>query len=266
MASLYLSVAKIVNSRYLIRVMAIREIKSRYMQSLLGIFWALLQPGMMAVIYWFVFSLGFKLKPAGNVPFLVWFFCAFAPWTMFSEMITMSIGSIVDNRALIKRTLFPSQVFTLIYSAVAGFGHVIMLGLLVVMMLLYKIPLTLYAFQFLYYALGLVFLMVGLGWLVSALHVISRDTGQIVGIIMQVWFWATPIIYGPELVPEKFRFILKINPLYYVVNGYRDSFIYHRPFWLDLEAAGIFWVEVFGLFVIGALVFRKFRREFADVL
>ncbi|MBF0351192.1 MAG: ABC transporter permease [SAR324 cluster bacterium] len=238
----------------------------RYTQSALGVVWAFLHPAVMTFLYWFVFSFGLKLQPAGNAPFLIWFFCGFIPWISFSEMITMITPSVVNHPALIKRTLFPSEIFPVIYALVSGFGHIIMMVILLLLLLLSHIPVTWYALQFFYYSAGLILLTIGLGWLFSSLNVLSRDIGQLVAILLQVWFWATPIIYGPELVPHFLHWVLQINPLYYVVHGYRNTFVYFQPFWNDGVTAIIFWGEVLTILILGGFVFKRFKPEFADIL
>ena len=257
---------KIIHHRYMIRVMAIREIRSRYVGSIIGLFWSVIHPLMMVIIYWFVFSLGFKVKPTGNFPFVVWFFCAFVPWSTFSEMLATTTNSVVTHGTLIKRTLFPSEILPFIYLVSSGISHLIMLVILVVMLAFNGIPFSWYNFQFLYYWAALIVLMLGLGWLFSGINVFLRDTHQLVGVLLQMWFWGTPIFWTLGMLPEKMHFFLKLNPMFYIVQGYRDSFLYHRPLWDNLKMGLYFWAVCLPILVIGGIVFRKLKTDFADVL
>lgn len=259
-------IQKIIHHHYMIRVMALREIKSRYVGSVIGLFWSVIQPIIMVFIYWFIFSLGFKMQPTDNIPFVVWFFCAFVPWSTFNEMLATTTHSVVIHGTLIKRTLFPSEILPFIYLVSSGISHLIMLGILLIMLALNGISLSLHNFQFLYYWGALMTMMLGLGWLFSGINVFFRDMGQVIGVLLQIWFWATPIFWTLGMLPQKLHFFLKLNPMYYIVQGYRDSFLYHRPFWENWKLGAYFWALSLLLLIVGGLVFRKLKPDFADVL
>jgi len=106
----------------------------------------------------------------------------------------------------------------------------------------------------------------GFGWAVSALNVFVRDVGQIVAVIIQVGFWATPILWDISIMPLKVQMIFKLNPMFYIVQGYRESFIYFSPFWRHPYQTLYFWVVAVTILVIGALIFKKLKPQFADVL
>ena len=144
--------------------------------------------------------------------------------------------------------------------------HSIFLLLLMVLILLYGMPFSIYWFQALYYFGAMSVLVLGLSWIFSSINVFARDTGQIVSIILQFGFWGTPIFWDIGIMPEKIQFIIKLNPMYYIVQGYRESFIYFIPFWKHLELTIYFWTVAIFLFIIGALIFRRLRPHFADVL
>lgn len=250
----------------MIRTMALREIRNRYVGSFIGMVWSVLHPMVMVFIYWFVFSVGFKMQPTGDHPFVIWFFCAYVPFTTFSEMISITSESAIIHKTLIKRTLFPSEILPFIYVVSSGITHLIMLGILVLMLVISGIGFSLYSLQFLIYYLGLIVFMTGLGWLFSALNVFVRDVGQMVKVIMQIWFWATPIFWQLQMLPERYHPLLKLNPLYYIVQGYRDTFLYKVPFWHNLDLTLYFWALALITFAVGGLVFRRLKPEFADVL
>ena len=127
-------------------------------------------------------------------------------------------------------------------------------------------PFSFYYIQFFYYLLYMAILALGLGWAFSALNVFIRDIGQIVGVVMQVGFWATPIFWDINMMPPKVQMILKLNPMFYIVQGYRESFIYFVPFWRHPYQTLYFWLVTLTVFVCGALIFKKLKPQFADVL
>jgi lipopolysaccharide transport system permease protein/teichoic acid transport system permease protein len=106
----------------------------------------------------------------------------------------------------------------------------------------------------------------GLSFAVSALHVFIRDVGPIVSVALQVGFWATPIFWDVNIMPLKVQFIFKLNPMFYIIQGYRESFIYFHPFWTHPYQTLYFWIITSLVFVIGALIFKKLKPQFADVL
>ena len=110
------------------------------------------------------------------------------------------------------------------------------------------------------------FLALGISWIVSALNVFIRDVGQITGVIIQMGFWGTAIMWDIQIMPEKIQNIIKLNPMFYVVQGYRESFIYFQPFWRHPVLTIYFWTVTIIIFVVGALIFKKLKPQFADVL
>ena len=128
---------------------------------------------------------------------------------------------------------------------------------------------SLYSLQFLYFTIGMSVFCVGLGWIVSALNVFYRDVGQLFLVVLNMWFWLTPIVWPPEMLqtyPRLVRFCLLMNPMYYIVQGYRASFIYHTGFWENWRLGVYFWVVSLAVFVVGGMLFRKLKPSFPDVI
>ncbi len=252
--------------RRLIVRMAKREMKTDYVGSFLGFTWTFIRPMVMIFVFWFVFSVGFKAKPMNNVPFVVWLTAGMAPWFIFSDIINGATTTIVGNANLIKKTLFQSQILPIVKIVSCLLTHSIFLLILFGLCLLQGMPVSWYYFQFLYYLFGLCVFSLGIGWLVSALHVFLRDVGQLVGVILQVGFWLTPIFWDINMMSAPIQRILKINPMYYVIQGYRESFISFIPFWHHPLYSLYFWLVSIVALVVGALIFQKLKPQFADVL
>jgi len=250
----------------LIIAMARREVATQYVGSLLGFIWTFISPMVMIFVFWVVFSIGFRIKPANDVPFVVWLTAGMAAWFVFSEIINGCTGAIVANAHLIKKTLFHPQILPVIKIVSGLITHGVFLLLLVILIAFHRLPFSLYYFQFLYYVFCMCVLALGLGWALSALNVFIRDMGQIVAVALQMGFWGTPIFWDINMMPQRLQFIFKLNPMFYIVQGYRDSFIYFCPFWKHPCLTLYFWVVTLTLFGVGAIVFQRLKPQFADVL
>lgn len=264
--SFVLFVLALYERRSLIVEMAKRDISTQYVGSFLGFFWAFINPLLMISILWFVFSVGLRVKPSGDVPFVVFLTAGMAIWNTFSEVINISTGVIVNNSHLVKKIVFQLSILPVVKLVCTLVTHSIFLSLLMILILLHGMPFNVYWFQALYYFGAMSVLVLGLSWIFSSVNVFARDTGQIVTLIIQFGFWGTPIFWDINIMPEKIQSIIKLNPMYYIVQGYRDSFIYFVPFWRHLELTIYFWTVAIFLFIIGALIFRRLRPHFADVL
>ena len=256
----------LVQKRSLIASMAKREVATQYVGSIMGFVWTFVQPMVLVAVLWVVFSLGFRVKPVDDVPFVVWLTAGMCGWFIFADVLGGSASVIISNANLIKKTLFPSQILPVVKLTSAFIAHSIFIVVLLGLILFNRMSPSIYYFQFIYYLFCLSVLGLGLGWAVSALNVFIRDVGQIVTVILQIGFWATPILWNIQMMPEKIQFIFKLNPMYYIIQGYRDSFIYSIPFWHHPLLTLYFWVTAGSLFLIGALIFQKLKPQFPDVL
>ena len=252
--------------RRLVLLMARREIVSQYVGSGLGSLWMFIQPVVMITVFWFVFSMGFKVKPTNDVPFVVWLTAGLAPWFLFSAIVNGSASVVVNHSHLIKKTIFFSQLLPVVKICSSMVAHSVFLGILFCLIILQGIAVDLWFVQVLYYLFCLVVLSLGISWLISALYVFLRDVGQIVGVMLQVGFWLTPIFWDIEMMPPKIQLLLKINPVYYIIQGYRDSFLAGIPFWHRPVYSLYFWFFAMFLFCLGAFVFNRMKPQFSDVL
>ncbi len=256
----------ILSHRQLILAMARREVKGQYAASVLGTAWTFIHPLVLIFVFWFVFSVGFKAKPMNNVPFVVWLTAGMMPWFLFADILATSAGIVVGHANLIKKTLFPSQVLPMVRIVAGLVTHFVFLILLVGLLLFQHISFTLYFFQFFYYSLCLCLFVLGLSWIVSSLNVFLRDISQMVAVVVQVGFWVTPVFWDLQIMPKKAQLILKLNPMYYIVQGYRDSFIYGVGFWHHPYQTVYFWVVCIAMLFLGVYVFQRLKPQFADVL
>lgn len=256
----------LVNYKKLIVSLAKREMATQYIGSLLGIVWAFIHPLVMILVFWFIFSVGFRVKPMNDVPFVVWLTAGMAPWFYFSEIVTGSTSVVVANSNLVKKMIFPTEILPVVKILASFISHAFFLLILFVLMLFQGLDMSFYFFQAGYYLFALWVLALGLSLLTSALNVFVRDIGHLVAVVMQVGFWGTPIFWDINIMPEQIRFLLKLNPVYYFVQGYRESFIYFVPFWHHPWQTIYFWVVTLSILCAGMLIFDRLKPQFADVL
>lgn len=252
--------------RTLIVEMAKRDISTQYVGSALGFIWTFINPLVMIFIFWVIFSFGFRVSPQNNVPFIVWLTAGMAIWNTFSESLNSSTGAILTNAHLVKKVVFPVSILPVVKLLSSFITHSIFLLILMLMILLYGLPFHLYWFQFLYYFVAMSVLSLGASWIFSSINIFARDTAQIVHVILQFGFWGTPIFWDINMMPKKFHILFKLNPMYYIVQGYRDSFIYFVPFWEHGSMTLYFWGVAFLVFALGSIIFLRLRPHFADVL
>ena len=264
--SFFYLIRLIILQKHLIVSMAKREVANQYVGSLLGFIWTFINPMVMIFVFWVVFSVGFRVQPKNDVPFVVWLTAGMAVWFVFADIVNGSSGLIVSNAHLIKKTLFHSHILPVIKMVSCLITHSIFLLVLVGLIVTQKMPFSFYFLQFLYYLLCMSVLALGISWIVSALNVFIRDVGQIVAVIIQMGFWATPIFWDIQMMPPKIQIIFKCNPMYYIVQGYRESFIYFTPFWSHPIQTLYFWSVSVTFFIAGALIFKKLKPQFPDVL
>ncbi len=253
-------------SRQVIWELAKRDIVQKYVGSRIGLLWTVIHPLSLICIFWFVFGFGLKSQPVADVPFSIWLTAGMAAWFAFSEILAESTVMIVSNPHLIKKIRFPSQILPVVKIVSSLINHLIFLFLLIVLLLFHHLPITLLSVQVIYYYFCLTMLALGLSWLTSAINVFVRDVGQIVQLFLQITFWATPIIWNLDIMPVKVQTVLRLNPMCYVINGYRQAFIYHEPFWLNIREGIYFWLITAFFLILGALVFRRLKPHFPDIL
>ena len=246
--------------------MAKRELASQYVGSFIGFLWTIINPLITIIVFWVIFSVGFKVQPVNDVPFIIWLTAGMSAWYCFSTIVAESTNCVVGAAQLIKKTLFPASILPIV-KLVSGLAiHVIFLSILVLLLLYEKMPVSLYYLQFVYYLVCMLILALGLGWFLAAMNVFVKDTGHIVTVVLQLGFWTTPIFWNIEIMPESWQFYFKLNPMFYIVQGYRESFIYFEPFWNHPYQTLYFWVVTTAVLFTGVLVFKKLRPHFADVL
>lgn len=255
-------------SRHLIWKLAKNDFRKRYAGSSMGALWALAQPVVTVAMYYIVFD---KLMGGGgrgveDVPFVLFLTAGLVPWFYFNEALNNGTNALREYDYLVKKVVFKISILPIIKVIAATFIHVFFVAVLLIVAALYGYYPTVYTTQILYYSACLFVFVLALCYATCAVVVFFKDLTQIIGIALQIGIWATPILWNIDSAPGEWVVILKLNPLVYIVNGYRSA-IYERSwFFEDFFSTMYFWIVTVVLFGIGVAVFKRLKPHFADVL
>jgi lipopolysaccharide transport system permease protein len=258
---------KIYVQRGLIRNFVVRDLKTRYVGSFMGLFWSVIHPIVLLISYTFVFLVVFKQRPlpdTGTTSFPLFLFCSILPWLFFQETLQRSSTVIIDNANLITKTLFPSEILPLSVLLAAFVNHLIGFAILLCIIFFTIGKVSFFILMIPVYLFLLMLFTLGLSWFVSSLNVFVRDVSQVLTVILTFWFWFTPIFYTSDRLSPRLMFLVRWNPMAPVVMGYRDCLLRMRM--PDLGVLAVFALISFVVFAAGGLFFRKTKREFVDVL
>lgn len=265
-SSFFAFLRDIYHSKTLIFQLAINDFKSRYVGSYLGIIWAFIQPLITILVLWFVFQVGFRSAPVNNFPFILWLSCGLIPWFFFVDSVSSSANSLLEYSYLVKKVMFRVSVLPIVKILSAFFVHLFFIGFLVFMFWIYGYRPNICYIQLFYFSFSMTLLVLGLSWITSSLVVFLKDTAQVVAVILQMGFWLTPILWPIAMVPERYHFLFKLNPMFYIVEGYRDTLIHGVWVWHRYNQSMYFWAITILIFIVGALLFKRLRPHFSDVL
>lgn len=258
-------------NRKLIWKLAKNDFKTRYAGSYMGIVWAFIQPVVTILVYWIVFEFGFNakgeiLKEGVSVPYVLYLTTGIVPWFYFSEALTNGTNALLEYNYLVKKVVFKISILPIIKIIAATFIHVFFVCFMLVLAAGYGYYPDIHLLQIIYFSLCMFVFVLGLCYATCAIIVFFRDLGQIINIFLQVGMWATPILWNISMVPEEYRIIFKFNPIFYIVNGYRSAIFEKTWFWEDFYSTMFFWIITVVIFGIGALIFKRLKVHFADVL
>ncbi|HZF20083.1 MAG TPA: ABC transporter permease [Burkholderiales bacterium] len=249
--------------RELAYFLAWRDVKVRYKQTALGVLWAVIQPFFTMVIFTVLFGQLAKI-PTDGIPGPVFYFSALVPWIYFSTTVTNAGMSLVTNAGLLTKIYFP-RIILPVAAAISNLvdfliGSALFIGFIVY----YKIPLGWSLLLWPLLVVLLVLLALSLGLFLAALNVKYRDFRYAIPFLIQLLLFGTPIIYPASMIPEKFKWVLAVNPMSGVIEGFRYALVPSRTMHWDL-----LWISVAAtavLFIAGVAYFRRAERAFADIV
>lgn len=245
-----------------------RDIQERYRGSFLGLFWSILNPVLLLLVYGFVFGVIFKAKwpvvNGVNSNFSVLLFCGLVTHMLFADVLTRSAQLIVGNANYVKKVVFPLGLFSGILTFSAGFHFVVSFSIAWIYALYSGAILSWVILWFPIIFLMFCFFLVGVSWIVSALGVYFRDVTYVTAFIATAMMFLSPIFYPASSVPGSFSAVMKLNPLTYYVETFRGIAVYGQAPSVRASLIALFIAVIF--FVLGRLFFNRVKRGFADVL
>jgi len=248
--------------RELFLVLVQRDIKVRYKQTVLGVVWAVLQPVLTMLIFTVIFG-GLAKIPSDGYPYAIFVFAALLPWTFFANAVSTSSMSLVASANMVSKVYFPRIIIPLASIGGGLIDLIISTFVLLSLMAWYGVGWSANLLLAPVLLLGVIFIALGVGTLLSALTVAYRDFRFVVPFLVQIWMYATPVVYPASLVPEKWQWVMFLNPMAGVIEAFRSAFL-GRPF--DLPSIAISFAVAVVIFIWGIAYFERVERRFADII
>ena len=240
-----------------------RDVKVRYKQTALGVLWVILQPLVMMLIFTVLFGQLGNI-PSEGIPYSLFAFAGLLPWTFFSGAVSLSSNSVVNSANLITKVYFPRLIVPIAAVGATLVDLALSFGVLALLMAYRHQAPSINLLMLPLLVLLLILVALGFGILMSALNVKYRDVRIALPFLIQVWFFASPVIYPLSLVPPKVRWAVTLNPLSGIIEGFRVALYGHRNFdWVSLSISAIVTLL---LMVCAVYTFRKMESGFADIV
>lgn len=258
-------------NRHLIWKLAKNDFKKRYAGSYLGAVWAMIQPVVTVAMYYVVFDI---IMGAGDqtgarqtaIPYVLFLTAGLVPWFYFTEALNNGTQALIEYTYLVKKVVFKISILPIIKVIAATFIHVFFVIIMLIIAAIYGFYPTIYTIQIIYYSACTFIFVLALCYSTCAIMVFFKDIAQIISILLQIGMWATPILWNVAAFDPAVQTYIKINPLVYIVEGYRSSICEKQWFYQDFYSTMYFWIFTVVLFGIGCLIFKRLKPHFADVL
>lgn len=252
-------------NRYIIWELTKRDFSTKYVKNIFGLSWAILEPMAMMVILWFIFTF-VRTGRNTDVPFALFLLTGLIAYDFINKSLNSATRSISAYGFLINKVNFRSAFIPIVKILSEVYLHIIILGIVGIILILNGIPVRLSWLQVIYYLFSAIMFLIGLTWLTSSISLFFPDINYIITITMRVLFFFTPIFWDASMVPEEFMIYFKLNPMYYIVSGYRDAFLYNVSILAHPSEGLYFWSLTLIFLFLGVYVFRKLRPHFADLI
>lgn len=247
--------------RELLKTNVKKEIRGKYKNSFLGVLWSFLNPLLQIIVYAVVFQVILKNPKEDYAIFLC---CGLIPWTFFSSAITRSAFTMIENGNIIKKVYFPREILPISIVTSEAVNFIISTIIILGFVIFGGIGLSKYIIFYPIVLLAQYILLIAIALIVSSISVYVRDLQHLIGVAMQLLFYATPIVYSSETIPDSFKWILNLNPMTYIINGYRD--IFYNQTMIDIVPLLILILISIVACVVGYIIFNKLQKGFAEQL
>lgn len=248
--------------RELLYFLTLRDIKVRYKQTLLGVTWIVLQPLLTTLV--FTLFLGVLVRvPSEGYPYILFVYTGMLPWTFFSYAISTSGNSLVSNAHLITKVYFPRSILPISAVAARLLDFAIGFAVMVCLMVYFGVRPTANLLLLPLLIVLITLLTLGMGMLTSALNVKYRDVAVLIPVLLQLWMYASPVVYPASLVPGRWRQLYELNPMAGLVGGFRTALLGGPINWVSLAAAT---AVIIVLLIVASIQFRRMEHQFADIV
>ena len=248
--------------REMVYYLTLRDIQIRYKQTAIGVVWAVLQPVITTVIFTIIFS-GLARFESGDTPYPLFALSGLLIWLYVNNSVNQASMGLITNIPLVTKVYIPRVIvpISMIFSCLLDMliGAVILIG----MAIYYQVPFTPQIFLAPFFILMAIFLSAGVGILFGGINVLFRDVKHALPFMLQIWMFLSPVFYGPEMLTEKWRMVLRFNPMYGILQGFRASLLGGQYDWPAIGYAVIFIAIVF---TGGFIIFKRLEDKFADVI
>ena len=255
-----------VNNLYRTFSIAKYEILADIKDSKLGLFWNFANPLIQVATYWFVFGFVMNRKEVDGIDFISWLLGGMCIWFFVSPCITGGCSAVYNKTGIITKMKFPVSILpaTVVFKEV--FNHLCLMVVVVALFIIRGHYPTLDWLGLIYYLICAILFGISLSLTTSVLTMLARDTRKFVQAIMRLLMYMTPLLWDVSVLPRKIQRIMKLNPIYYLVAGYRDCFFYHEGFFHYWKMMIVFWTWTVILFVLGSTIMYHFRKKFIDLI
>ncbi len=247
--------------RELLKTSIKKEIRSKYKNSFLGVLWSFLNPLLQILVYTFIFSLILKNKQEHYAIFLC---CGLVPWTFFSSAINRTSYTFVENANIIKKVYFPREIIPISVVTSEAINFLISTMIIICFVIIGGIGISKYIIYYPFILLTQYLIIIAISLIISSICVYFRDMQHFIGIILQLLFYAAPVVYSADSLPAEYQWVLKYNPMTYIINAYREIFYYQS----NIKIIPLLVVFTIGIIlcIIGYLIFSKLQKGFAEQL
>ncbi len=247
--------------RELLKTSVKKDVRGKYKNSFLGILWSFLNPLLQIAVYALVFPL---ITKSTETNYTVFICCGLIPWTFFASAISRSAFTMVENGNIIKKVYFPREILSISVVTSEMVNFIISTIIILAFVLGYGLGITKYVIFYPLIVLVEYVLLIGISFIVSSITVFFRDLQHFITVLLQLLFYATPIVYSSTTIPENFKWILQYNPMTYIIEAFRNIFYYKQM--PDLQSLMIVLGISICICIVGYLLFNKLQKKFAEEL
>ena len=251
------------NYRELLKTSVKKDIGGKYKHSFLGVLWSFINPLLQILVYALIFPL--VMKNSGSYKdYTVFMVCGLIPWAYFTTVINRASFIMIENGNILKKVYFPRSILPLSLVTSETINFLVSCIIILVFIVIKGFGISKFILFFPLVLLIQYVLLLGIALIFSAVTVYMRDIQHFIGVVLQLLFYATPIVYSIDTIPENFRWILKWNPMTYIIEGYRA--IFYNQTMPDLKSLGVLGIISIIILIVGYLLFNKLQKRFAEEL